>query len=158
MYARTHSRAGQVIVCLVLQMHSGRSTGNADDLKLSPGGRFGRPGGNPMSRAAVPMLRFRSDDAYATEAELSARANASARLRADLDRQVAEKQQRREQERGEGGDTGVRPHAYLPCPWSRATSGARVPASVDIVNPTWISTCCALCRTTRMCRRHLHVQ
>lgn len=114
-------------------MHSGRSTGHADDLKLSPGGRFGRPGGNPMSRAAVPILRFRSDDVYATEAELSARANASARLRADLDRQVAEKQQRREQERGEGGDAGVRLDAHLP--FIGGTSGARVAAFVYVVKP-----------------------
>eukprot|EP00892_Ulva_mutabilis_P000763 jgi/Ulvmu1/10688/UM067_0014.1 len=95
-------------------LHSTRSgrLSHPDDAK-SAGGRLSGPPSargpshdplGPITRPAVPTLRFASDDVYATEAELAARAAASARLRADLDRQVAEKQQRREQERLEEGD------------------------------------------------------
>lgn len=101
-----------------MQLHSARSgrLSAPEDFK----GAWARPSGpvtnwaasiDPITRPAVPMLRFRSDNVYASEGELAARAAATARLRADLDRQVAEKQLRREQERGDDGDHPVRPQS-----------------------------------------------
>lgn len=105
-----------------VQLHSARSgrLSQQDDANLGGGRPSGPPSsraasGDPITRPAVPTLRFTSDNVYATEAELAAKAAASARLRADLDRQVAEKQLRREQERGEDGDTVVRPTYLCVC-------------------------------------------